>query len=236
MSVDSVDTRDSVGMSTASDFVTRAASDFVTGCDQRWRQRGLYPRRQGWSAAGRHGSLAGPSFARLGGVSSDPVLSSAGTSADAGTRAPARARSTGADEGAGVRTSQRPSSCAQRLPSSRSPRVTFCPARVRPSARRGTASASCPQARVLSRVTVRSYQKANTASAESPSGQGRQAGSGSAAGTADLGVVALEIAGQEEVRVGDGGDALEAQLQHEPVLEGAPQSLDPTFGLGRRGR
>ncbi len=48
-------------------------------------------------------------------------------------------------------------------------------------------------------------------------------------------VVPVEEAGQEGVGVLERGDPGQAQFRDEPILEGAPQPLDPTLGLGRVG-
>ena len=52
-------------------------------------------------------------------------------------------------------------------------------------------------------------------------------------GHGELQVVAGQVLGQDSVGLLQGGHAMQPKLAHEPVLECAPEALNPAFGLRR---
>ncbi len=83
-----------------------------------------------------------------------------------------------------------------------------------------------------SRATLQRYLKTRQRSGRTSAGTGRQAGRGSAGGDGEAGVEARQELGQQLVGGGPIGHPGQAQLDHQPILEGAPHSLDPALGLG----
>lgn len=84
---------------------------------------------------------------------------------------------------------------------------------------------------MLSLVAVARYLKQKSSAATIPGSEGSVGVPSEVRENVKASVEAFEERGKERVGVVDGLGTGQEQLGHQPVLEGSPQPLDPSFGL-----